>query len=243
MRIAFLSDTHGNYIALQAVLADLKSLGADQVIFLGDAATIGSHPNETLDTLRALDCVCIMGNHDEATLHPERALELQIAPTLHASLNWTVERMSRADLDFLESFRATYELELSASQSVLCFHGSPHSNTDVILSTTPTETLDGFFAEQSASIWVGGHTHVQLFRRYGTKLLLNSGSIGNAFKHTFAPGRTPELLPWAEYILLEVDGDTVSADLRRVPFDANEVLRQMSASGNPAAPWWLEQYK
>ena len=243
MRIAFLSDTHGNLVALQAVLADLKSQGADQVIFLGDAATIGSHPNETLDALRALECVYIMGNHDEAVLFPERATELQIAPTLHTSLAWTIERMSRTDLDFLRSFRATYELEASAHQSVLCFHGSPRSNTDVLISTTPAEALDGFFAGQPAPIWIGGHTHVQLFRRYGHKLLLNSGSIGNAFKHAFVAGRPPELLPWAEYAILEVNGDTIGADLRRVPFDAQEVLRQMSASGNPAAPWWLDQYK
>ena len=244
MRIAFLSDTHGNTIALNAVLADLKLQGADQIIFLGDAATIGSHPRETLDALQELGCtVHVMGNHDEAVLHPERATDLQIAPSLHASLAWTIERMSGSDLDFLRTFCPTYELELNAHHSLLCFHGSPRSNTDVILSTTPTETLDELFGNTSASIWVGGHTHVQLLRRYENKLLLNSGSIGNAFKSAFMPGRTPELLPWAEYTLLDVDGKAVSADMRRVPFDAQEVLRQMSASGNPAAPWWLDQYK
>lgn len=243
MRIAFLSDTHGNYIALRAVLADLKSQGADQVIFLGDAITIGSHPNETLDALRALNCKCIMGNHDEAVLFPERALALQIAAQLHPSLAWTAERMSTDELDFLRSFRPTLELDLGTNPSVFCFHGSPRSNTDVLIATTPVEALDEHFAGVSASIWIGGHTHVQLFRRYGEKLLLNSGSIGNAFKYTFVAGRPPELLPWAEYLILSVDHGTVNADMRRIPFDAQEVLRQMSASGNPAAPWWLDQYK
>ena len=244
MRIAFLSDTHGNYIALKAAMADLQNHGTDEIVFLGDAATIGSHPQETLEALRELGCrVHIMGNHDEAVLHPERAAELQIAPNLHDSLRWTIDLMSSAHLDFLRTFRKTYELEVSAQHSILCFHGSPLSNTDMLTSMTPSEALDRFFKGQTASLWIGGHTHVQLSRRHGTKLLLNSGSIGNAFKHTFVPGNPPELLPWAEYTILEVNGDTVSADLRRVPFDAREVLRQMSVSSNPAAPWWLDQYK
>lgn len=244
MRIAFLSDTHGNYLALKAALADLKNFGTDLMIFLGDAATIGSHPKETLDALREMEChIHIMGNHDEAVLHPERATQLQIAVNLHDSLQWTIERMSRADLDFLRTFHKTCELELSPTHSILCFHGSPLSNTDVITATTPPKALDQYFEGQTASLWIGGHTHVQLSRRHGTKLLLNSGSIGNAFKHTFVPGKPPELLPWAEYTILEVNKGTVSADLRRVPFDAQEVLRLMSLSGNPAAPWWLDQYK
>ena len=83
MRIGFISDTHGNFIALQAVLADLKTQKPDMTIFLGDAATIGSHPKETLDALRELSChAYILGNHDEAVLHPERAADLQIAPNL-----------------------------------------------------------------------------------------------------------------------------------------------------------------
>lgn len=243
MRIAFLSDTHGNFIALRAVLADLKSQGADRVIFLGDAVTIGSHPHETLDALRALNCDCIMGNHDEAVLFPDRALALQIAAQLHPSLAWTVERMSADELNFLRTFRPTLDLDLGTSHSALCFHGSPRSNTDVLIATTPAEALDDHFAGVSASIWIGGHTHVQLFRRYGEKLLINSGSIGNAFKYSFVAGKPPELLPWAEYLILSADKGTVSADMRRVPFDAQEVLRQMSASGNPATPWWLDQYK
>lgn len=243
MRIAFLSDTHGNYLALQAALADLKTQGADQVIFLGDAVTIGSHPVETLDALRALECVCIRGNHDEAILFPERALDLQIGVGLHSALDWAIQRLSSADMEFVRSFRTTHEIEWGASESILCFHGSPRSNTDVLLATTEVERLDELFAGTSASIWIGGHTHIPLYRRHGMKLLLNSGSIGNAFKRAYVAGITPELVPWAEYLLLDVNGRSIRADMRRVLFDTQEVLRQMSASGNPAASWWLEQYK
>jgi len=243
MRIAFLSDTHGNYPALQAALADLKTQGADQVVFLGDAVTFGPRPVETLDALRALECVYIRGNHDEAVLFPERASELQIGVNLHDALDWAVQRLSAADMEFIRSFRAAHEIETGAGDSILCFHGSPRSNTDVLLATTDGSRLDELFAGVSASVWIGGHTHIPLYRRHGAKLLLNSGSVGNAFKHAYAAGIVPELVPWAEYLLLDVDGRSLRADMRRVPFDAQEVLRLMAASGNPSALWWLQQYK
>lgn len=243
MRIGFISDTHGNFIALKAVLADLKTQGPDLTIFLGDATTIGSHPKETLDMLRELAChAYIMGNHDEAVLYPERASDLQIAPNLHDSLQWTIEQLSRSDLDFLRSFQQTFTLELGGPP-ILCFHGSPLSNTAVLTATSPAELLEEHFSGQPSSIWIGGHTHVQLHRRHGTKLLINSGSVGNAFKHAFVPGKPPELLPWAEYALIEIKNTTISVNLKRVPFDTQKVLGMMASCGNPAAPWWLEQYK
>lgn len=241
MRIALISDTHGNFTALKAVLTDMRSKQVERVIFLGDAVTIGCQPVETLQALRQLDCQYIRGNHDEAVLHPESATRLQIAEQLHTSLQWCIQRMGRADLQFIEGFQPTVEVQLNARVSMLCFHGSPLSNTDLVLATTPTETLDGYFAGQTASIWVGGHTHVQMLRRYGDKLIINPGSVGNAFKHAYT-GQTPQLLPWAEYGILSVEGETVSAELRRVPFDTREVLRLVNESGIPSAAWWLGQY-
>jgi predicted phosphodiesterase len=242
MRIALISDTHGNYIALTAVLTDIESQQVDRIIFLGDAATIGSQPNETLDALQHLDCACIMGNHDAAVLDPKRAAELQIAPTLQSSLEWCIQRMDADDLKFLRSFRPTLELSLNANLSMLCFHGSPLSNTDLILATTAPEVIDGFFAGQASAIWTGGHTHIQLLRRHGDKLIINPGSVGNAFHHAFAPGVVPQLLPWAEYAIVSTDGEIVSANLRRVPFDTQKVLRHVQESSLPSKAWWLDQY-
>ncbi|MCE9573069.1 MAG: metallophosphoesterase [Deltaproteobacteria bacterium] len=62
MRIALISDLHANLVALDAVLADIAARGADQVVCLGDVATLGPHPREVLDRLRALDGPAILGN-------------------------------------------------------------------------------------------------------------------------------------------------------------------------------------
>ncbi|MDO8754726.1 MAG: metallophosphoesterase family protein [Anaerolineales bacterium] len=244
MRVALISDTHGNFSALQAVLADLPAQGADQVVFLGDASTIGPQPVETLDALRELNCVSlIMGNHDAAVLDPARATELQVAPNLHTSITWCIDHLRPDHFDFIRSFQDTFTLALSDKISLLCYHGSPLSCTDQILSTTPEENFEKFFAGRTSTVWAGGHTHIQMFRRHNDKVMINAGSVGNAFYHSFEPGVVPRLLPWAEYAIVSAENEIVTVHLRRVPYDTRETLSRVRQTGVPSMEWWLDQYK
>jgi putative phosphoesterase len=244
MQIALISDTHGNLPALKAVLDDIRAQDVDQIVFLGDAATLGPYPRETLELLKMCNCVCILGNHDAALLDPARAAELQIASPLISTLEWGHSLLTEADFDFLRTFRPTYELDLGHNLTMLCFHGSPFSNTDVILSTTASEVLDGFFAGQSADILVGGHAHLQMMRQRGEQVILNPGSVGNAFVEPFTLGYyVPRLLPWAEYAIVSVGKAGWSADLRRIGFDAQAVHRAVVTENNPHKDWWLAQYR
>ena len=70
MRIGFISDIHGNFTALEAVLADIKKQQIDQLICLGDTVSLGPQPQEVLYALREWNAITIMGNHDQATLEP-----------------------------------------------------------------------------------------------------------------------------------------------------------------------------
>ena len=244
MRIALISDIHGNLRALEAVLEDTRTQGADQIISLGDTATIGPYPKETLDLLQALNCVCIMGNHDAAMLEPARAAELQISESLLPTLEWGLELLSETNFDFLRSFRPTHEVKLAGVLTLLCFHGSPRSNIELILSTTPDETLTGILSGQSEGIMAGGHTHIQMFRQYRKQVIINPGSLGNAFVEPFFPGgEIPRLLPWAEYALLRAEKGGWSADLRRVRFDTQALQQAVTEVGNPSREWWLAQYR
>ncbi|NOH02228.1 MAG: metallophosphoesterase family protein [Chloroflexi bacterium] len=243
MRIAFISDIHGNFTALEAVLADIKQQRVDQIICLGDTVTLGPQPREVLDTLRELGTVNIQGNHDAAILEPEKAGEYEITDYLVPDLYWGRERLTRDDLNFIQSFAATHEIEFSRKIKLLAFHGSPRSTTDLILATTPPEQLDEYFKGHSATIFIGGHSHIQMHRRHGNLLILNSGSVGNAFLHAYAPGKPPTLLPWAEYAILEQVGELFEVDLRRVYFDTDALLRLVKVSGLPGSTWWLNQYQ
>jgi len=243
MRIALISDIHGNLPALEAVLEDIRTQGVDQIISLGDTATIGPHPKETLDHLQALNCVCIMGNHDAAMLEPARAAELQISESILPTFEWGLELLSETNFNFLRSFRSTHEVKLDGAFTLQCFHGSPRSNIELILSTTPDETLTGILSGQSAGILVGGHTHIQMFRQYRKQVIINPGSVGNAFVESFSPGgEIPKLLPWAEYAFLRAEKGGWSADLRRVRFDVHALQHAVTELGNPNREWWLAQY-
>ena len=152
------------------------------------------------------------------------------------------DRLSADDLQFIDSFQATYQIPLPGGKRILAFHGSPHSYTDIILATTTEEQLEAYFKGQKAGVFIGGHTHIQMVRRFDNKLILNAGSIGNTFKFAYSPGKPVDLLPWAEYMLIEQNDDVLSIDSRRVYFDTNELLDRVKESRPPCSPWWLRQY-
>ncbi len=242
MRIAFISDIHGNLTALLAVLADIKKHGSDQIICLGDTISLGPQPQETLNALRELNSVYIMGNHDEAILDPEKAPDLEITEHLVPDLYWCRDQLAATDFEFIKSFQSTHEITFPNGIQLLAFHGSPTSTTEIIQATTPSELLDEYFAGQSASVFIGGHSHIQMLRRYGKNLVLNSGSVGNAFEFAFSPGNPPRLLPWAEYAVIDQAGNSFNVDLRRVYFDIDALLKVVKTSGLPGADSWIRQY-
>ncbi|MBI5963542.1 MAG: metallophosphoesterase family protein [Chloroflexi bacterium] len=243
MRIAIISDIHGNFTALQAVLADIKLQNIDQIICLGDTVTLGPQPKEVLNALRELNCIFIKGNHDAAILDPERADEFEITEYLIPDLYWCRERLTKDDLSFIDSFQDSHEIVLPNGVTVLFFHGSPLSFIDIIQATTAPKLLDKYFDAQKATVFIGGHSHVQMYRRYGDKLILNSGSVGNAFEFAYSSGTPPTLLPWAEYMIIGQSGDSLDVDLRRVYFDTAELLERVAESGLPGTAWWLRQYQ
>jgi putative phosphoesterase len=242
MRIAFISDIHGNFTAMEAVLADIISQSVDQVVCLGDVVTLGPQPLEVLNALKELNCVCIKGNHDAATLDPDGALRYDIASHLIPDLYWCKNQLSPGDLAFIDSFKPTHNIDLPNGENILAFHGSPHSFTDIIQASTPNELLDIHFAGQKAAIFIGGHSHIQMVRRYDSRLILNSGSAGNAFRFVYTPGKPVYLLPWAEYMIIEQSGTSLGIDARRVYFDTKKLLQKVRESQLPSSPWWLSQY-
>jgi putative phosphoesterase len=242
MRIAFISDIHGNFTAFQAVLADINLQSIDQIVCLGDIVTLGPQPIEVLNALRELKCLYVKGNHDAAVLNPENAAQYEITNHLVADLHWCKNQLSPDDLKFIDAFKPIQEISLPNGDQVLAFHGSPLSTTDIIQATTPNEQLDVYFREQKANIFIGGHSHIQMVRRYDDKLILNSGSIGNAFRFAFSPGNPVHLLPWAEYMIVNQSGNLLNIDARRVYFDTDALLKKVKETDLPCADWWLNQY-
>ena len=142
MRIALISDIHAHVVALEAVLDDIERCKVDKIIFLGDIATLGPHPKEAIARLRGLDCPCILGNHDDFLIKPELVASYTTAKVLVDAIDWSRERLDGDDLEFVRSFRMTYETKLDDGSVLLVFHGSPTCNMENLLAETPPEEVD-----------------------------------------------------------------------------------------------------
>ncbi len=240
MRVALISDLHANVVALDAVLADIARVGHDQIICLGDVATLGPEPNVLLERLDRLGCLSILGNHDEFLLDEQLIHTYTEAPIVIEAVDWCRHRMSGAELGLLRRFVDKAEIALSDTVKLLVFHGSPRSHMENLLATTPAEQLDTCLGEHRATVLAGGHTHLQLLRQHRGMLLCNPGSVGMPFE-SFVNGRAPTLLPHAEYASVEAVGDQPVVTLRRVAIDRDAVRRAVSPSTNPLRDMLLQQ--
>lgn len=243
MRIAVFSDMHGNCIALDAMLADLRRQAVDQLVCLGDAIQGGAEPAETVQRLRELGCPVVMGNADAwmltgvVTGANETVTEQQ-----EAVRAWSLAQLSAADQAFIAGFQPTVEIPLADGRVLLCFHGSPTSFDDIILPQTPADEVQRLLGPFIPRLLCGGHTHLQQVRRLGGSVFFNPGSVGLAYDHE-QPDDGFRADPWAEYAILSVEDGTLGLEFRRVPFDAEELIRVTLASGRPFAEEVAARYR
>src|SRR5258706_14480213 len=130
MRIALISDIHGNLVSLDAVLEDIVKSHVDQIICLGDVATTGPQPHEVITRLKDLNCPGVMGNHDESQLEP-RLIQKRPESRWADTLNWCDQQLSEDDFNYLRSYQPYINVPLDSHHKLLCVHGSPKSNMDL----------------------------------------------------------------------------------------------------------------
>lgn len=246
MKIAVFSDMHGNHLAFEAMLADVKREAVDQFVCLGDAIQGGPQPVQVVAQLRDLGCPVVMGNADDWLITGQDSGAEKITDTRRQKMNavrdWQLSLLSEADIAFIKSFRPTIELALEGDQKLLCFHGSPRSFDEAILPLTPEEEVRRYLEPQEGTIYTGGHTHVQFIRHFGRTYHFNPGSIGFAFRHD-QPEERFRADPWAEYAVLTIEGKRSSLTFRRVPFDAQALIDIYHRSGRPFTEEAAQQYQ
>ena len=234
MQLAVISDIHGNCCALDRVLDDIRQQGIEQIVCLGDAIQGGAQPAQTASRLRELNCPIVMGNADawlltgQETSSHEQASEQQF--TVRA---WSLAQLSEGDLAFLRQFAPTVEILPGAGQKLLCFHGSPHSFDDILLPTTPDDEISRFLSGTDATLLAGGHTHTQQLRRVSSRAwYFNPGSVSLTYNWTLSL-EEPTIDPWSDYAIISTQGNNFSIAFRHVPFDVDELVDIILASGRP----------
>lgn len=241
---AIIADVHGNLSAFDAVLADMEHFDVERVVCLGDVSNLGPAPGATLEGVRAMGALCVMGNTDDYLLEPRTAADVA-HPDEHSERfldleRWCAEQLDAEDREFIASFQPHLKLEL-AGLTVVAYHGSPVSYDDQIRVTTDDTVLDAYFAGLPAGLYLGAHTHEQFVRRYRVSVVANPGSVGAAF--VVPRGATSgKYMPYAEYALLQVLGGQANLQLRRVPYDLAAYREAVLVSGMPHQDWWLAYF-
>jgi putative phosphoesterase len=210
MRIAFISDIHGNIDALKQVLSFIEKQGADKLLFLGDAVGYLPYGVEVLAALGVAGAQCLMGNHE--------AMMLGLLPV--EGRNNEVYKLDEQDRRFNDSQRQKLASwprvsEMSAGKlNILCVHGSPAEPLAGYV--YPDSDLDAW-TELPYDIIVMGHTHYPFARNHGNKLFINPGSVG-------LPRDQGDLSSLA---ILDVEEMKVMH--YRIRFDVNKVLSDLDA--------------
>ncbi|MGO8951545.1 MAG: metallophosphoesterase family protein [Ktedonobacterales bacterium] len=244
MRLAILSDIHGNAIALEAVLSDLRRSPADQVVCLGDAIQGGPQPAEVVALLRALACPVVMGNADAWLLTGQATGNGSVSPAQETMRQWSLARLSSADRQFIAGFASTVTLPLPDGKTLLGFHGSPTSFDDLLLPEILYDEFVSLCGAYAPAILTGGHTHLQHIRRLGETFYFNPGSVGVVYDQYQQEHAEAEvwLDPRAEYAVLEVSSERMVLEFRRIPFAAAALIAAARTAGSPNSEALAREY-
>ena len=187
LRLAVISDVHGNLAALEAALADIKRHRPDRIVVTGDLCFYGPRPAETVERLRALEAdgaAINTGNTDIAVADFDYAAAfpwMDEVPAGHrAAAEWAHDQLSDEQVDWLRGLPSERRL-WTDSTLVLACHASPGSQTaGLATDLDPGVTMERV-TRTEARVIACGHTHVADVRELGRKLICNPGSCGVAF--------------------------------------------------------------
>lgn len=238
MRLALFGDIHDNLPALEAALTDMDTQAPDARICLGDVTAVGAWPRECLQVVAALGCPVVGGNADREALEAPQPLKVRGLPDeqeIHDIGQWDAAQLTGTERDILRSFAPTVALD-----ELLCFHGSPAKDDEVLDAGTPHKRLEELREEYGQhAVWIGGHTHQPLLRSLDGWRLLNPGSVGLPFQKR---GGKYVNLACAEYLLLDWTGGDWAVTFRRVPYDLAALKQGILASGMPHAQWLADEW-
>lgn len=228
MKMAVISDIHGNLYALEAVLKDIEARGIKAVYCAGDLVGYGPRPNEVIDLIRNKGIPAVMGNYDDAIgnarivcgcdYKDEESLRIG-----EGSIAWTRDNTTDANKHWLRELPAEIRLSEPGLETLLV-HGSPRAINEYLHEDTPEEYLNELLAGSGADVLICGHTHLPYAIRVKAGFVINAGSAGKP-KH----GN-----PNVTYAVVDCRGGLLQVDIVEVRYDFERTAREIESSGLPA---------
>ena len=237
MKIAIISDIHGNLEALKATLEDIKRKKVDKIYCLGDIIAKGIHPKECIQLIREHCGVVIQGNTDEY-FSKEHFLE-EKAEIEAKRIQWNQSLISKEDRAYLLNLPFCHEFYLSG-RLVRLFHATPKVNNKAIINQDMPyikyemfEPTENTISNQVADVVIYGHIHHQYMDKIYNKTLLNVGSVGNSFDAIRNPKKDGNVLETtcANYVIIKGEEESktqgeISFEFVRVPYEIEKELEE-----------------
>ena len=224
MRIAVISDIHGNMEAVEAVMDDIKKAGCEKLFVLGDYAMAGPEPQKTIkyfmNKANNSNVEMIQGNTD--LMIADYATDLfetlkEKAPVMASALQDDVKQITSKEQSFLKNLPAQKHVEIEGV-SFLLVHGSPRKNNEDILADTPLENIEKMVENVSEQVILCGHTHIPCgLQTKSRKTIVNAGSIGRPF--------TPEAKSC--YLIIDATDGNYMFEHRFIEYDNNKAANKL----------------
>lgn len=251
MRIAIISDIHGNLEALKTCLADIQKRNIDKIFCLGDIVEKGCHAEECVKLVRENCEVVVQGNCDvDLDLSRHQVCKHNISVELmHARVNWLNSLLSEESKQYLLSLPFSYEFYMSGSL-IRLFHAHPEKKTAVIINEDSYESKYRMFepsentvSQEVADIVIYGHLHAPFMNKFYNKTLINVGSVGNSFDVVRDEKKDSNVLETTaiHYLILEGEygaqqyGANFSFQFVHVPYDIDKELEDLDKNLEPEA--------
>ena len=219
MRVAIISDVHGNAAALEAVLSDMRARGPfDQTLYGGDFGFGGPRPREAVERLIEGGYPSVIGNTDEmVAASPEGAVGAVAA--------WARTRLTPEQVDWLRALPRLQRLEPPGGPPLVLVHATPWSTTDIIEPASPAATVARAFEQAASRVLVYGHIHRPYIREAAGGLIVNAGSAGFPFDGDVRPA-------WA---ILALERGSWRAEIVRTDYDREAAAQDLLTSDHPDA--------
>ena len=228
--IAVISDVHANLQALEAVLADIGSLGIEEVLVNGDVVNRGPNNVAVLERLLALGYPMTLGNHDDLVRkwidRDESLPEVWFDDPFWEGTAWSARQLEDAELiDVFRDLPMIYKVEKGDAPSLLLSHGSPRHYREGYGKYLSDEDIAEIVQHNPADVLIGSHTHRQMERHWGPYTVLNTGAVGTPFNGD----------PRAQYLVMRLNEagreEVWTPEFRAVSYDREAALRDFETSG------------